>query len=152
MLFSRHTREARARAKPCPVDFPADWRLSADDERFATERGFLPAQIADMALKFSNHYSTKGERRRDWSKAWPNWVLNERRPLYAIRGGKADPLRKARGFTEAEWRHKFTFLVDTWPTKHWGPAPGQAGCLVPETLQPKAMAILNQGLNKCMAQ
>jgi hypothetical protein len=72
--------ERRVRTRPSPVDIPADWRPSPEDERFAADPGFSPAEIADVAFKFKNHFSASRERRWDWSKAWLNWVIDERRP------------------------------------------------------------------------
>ncbi len=145
------------------MDIPADWRPSVEGEQFAADRGFTPAEIADVAFKFRNHFSGKGERRRDWSKAWLNWVLEERRPLCAIQGGKADPLWEARRFTEAEWREKYALFVRVvasnpsypWPKK-WGPGLGTPGCLMPEPLQRELLAAHsippNRGSEKCTAQ
>jgi hypothetical protein len=56
------------------VDIPADWRPSVEGERFAADRGFTPAEIADVAFKFKNLFSATGERRPDWSKAWSSWT------------------------------------------------------------------------------
>jgi hypothetical protein len=153
-------RETRARAKPSPVDIPADWSSSPEDERFAASRGFSAAEIADVAFKFKNWFSATGERRPDWSKAWQNWVTNERRPpgrYHAIPGGKDDPLSKARQFSEADWRQKCAFVASdlsrSWPEKHWGPAPGKPGCLVPASLQRELLANYpnQKGLNQCTA-
>jgi hypothetical protein len=152
-------RETRARAKPSPVDIPADWRPSPEDERFAASRGFSAAEIADVAFKFKNWFSATGERRPDWSKAWQNWVTDERRPpgrYHAIPGGKDDPLSKARQFSAADWRQKCAFVASdpsrVWPEKHWGPALGKSGCLIPASVQRELLANhLNQGLNQCTA-
>jgi hypothetical protein len=146
----KEKREARARAKPSPVDIPVDWQLSPEDERFAADRGFTSAGIADVAIKYKNHRKKGGKR------DWQSWVLDERPkpgqrqpPVYEV-GGKDDP----HGWSDEVWRHKLSFLGGiAWP-KQWGPAPGQPGCLVPQTLQLEAKAILklNEGLKQCMAQ
>jgi hypothetical protein len=78
-----------------------------------------------------------------------------------VQGGKADgkdPLREARGFTEAEWRKKFAFVAGDprliWPEKQWGPVLGKPGCLIPEALQRELIANhpkLNRGPNQCTA-
>jgi hypothetical protein len=152
-------RETRARAKPSPVDIPADWQPSPEDKRFAAERGFSPAEVEVIALKFGIHFRATGERKPDWSAAWKGWVLNERKPptrSAAISGGKSDPLREARQFTDAEWRQKCAFWrknpAQPWPEKFWGPALGKPGCLVPESLQGELTANHpNEELNKCTA-
>jgi hypothetical protein len=91
------TSEREARAKPRPVDIPVDWQLSAEDERFAADRGWSPAEIADVAFKYKNFRARGGKR------GWQEWVLDERRPLRIVQGGKADP--------REEMRRKFEAIV-----------------------------------------
>jgi hypothetical protein len=84
-----------------------DWQQSAEDLQFAADRGWLPAEIADIVLKFKNKILETGRRSSNWSLAWRNWVIDERRPLRVVEGGKAggkDPLLETRRWTEAEWR------------------------------------------------
>jgi hypothetical protein len=144
-----------------PAAIPADFRLSPEDERFASDRGWSPAEIADVLLKFKNRNLETGRRSPNWSLAWQNWVIDERRPLRVVPGGKAggkadDPLRKARQFTEAEWRRKFALVATdpsvVWP-EEWGPELGKPGCLIPEALQRELSnhPTCNQGVNRCMA-
>jgi hypothetical protein len=69
-LKKESQRERRARAKPRPVETPVDWQLSAEDERFAADRGFTPADIADVAIKYKNHRMTGGKR------GWQSWAAS----------------------------------------------------------------------------
>jgi hypothetical protein len=134
-----------------------DWQPSAEDQRFAADRGFTLAEIADVAIKFKNYRMTGGKR------SWQSWVIDERLPFRVVPGGKAggkadDPLRKARQFTEADWRRKCDLVANdpsvAWPEDKWGPALGKPGCLIPEALQRELSnhPTPNQGANRCMAQ
>jgi hypothetical protein len=95
---------------------PVDWQPSAEDERFAADRGFTPAEIADMTLKFSNHYSGTGVRRVCWSKAWRNWVLNERRP--------PGQLRVIQGDKDAITRRKYAAIIGNIPDQRLNQCTG----------------------------
>jgi hypothetical protein len=61
-------------------------------------------------------------------------------PDRSVNGGEGTniqpPTRNANEFTEAEWLDRLAMhrRGEGWTERHWGPAPGQPGCLVPAKL------------------
>ena len=57
-------------------ELPADFALSESDNRYATERGWSPAKIAQEFERFCNHATAKSAKYADWHAAWRNWVTS----------------------------------------------------------------------------
>jgi hypothetical protein len=58
----------------------------------------------------------------------------------------AEPERKPTSFNDADWlsRLKAHDSGSLWPEQHWGPRPGEPGCLVPSHLLDGTGAILRR--------
>jgi hypothetical protein len=72
--------------KPTPKNtargsrLPADWTLSGPNLAYALAKGFPEDRIGVMAEKFANWaWSASGPNavKRNWDRAWQNWVLSE---------------------------------------------------------------------------
>lgn len=70
-----------AGAREMPVgggELDMDWVLSAEDRKFANERGFLNGSCDELFGKFLDHCATKGPRISPrWRSEWGRWVRNE---------------------------------------------------------------------------
>lgn len=85
-------REAIASPKKAPrrspeVELPEDWVPSDRNIRDAQARNFTASEIEHEADKFRNHNLARGNRYRDWDRAWLTWLGNARD--FKARGGMA---------------------------------------------------------------
>jgi uncharacterized protein YdaU (DUF1376 family) len=55
---------------------PIDWKPCEADVAFACSRGLSDSEIERNGTKFRNWHVDKQTLRRDWSKAWENWMLD----------------------------------------------------------------------------
>lgn len=59
---------------------PENWRPSPEDIKKATDTGYMPEQISDLAEQFVDHWKAKGGKnaaKLDWSATWRNWIKND---------------------------------------------------------------------------
>lgn len=70
-----HTSEKVSRG----TRLPDDWQPSDADLKFASNLGLALYAIDIEATKFRNYWTNRTDqqsRKRDWSRAWQNWILN----------------------------------------------------------------------------
>jgi hypothetical protein len=125
---------------------PHDWSPSQADRELARRHGLSDSQIETQGTKFRNYWTSKPGKaacKLSWSRTWENWVITAtegRRPAQKT----AEELPDPRTFSNEDWRNNRDVILKyggTWPEAHWGPPPGDPGCLMPEPLQ------LELGLN-----
>ena len=69
------------------IELPEGWVPSERNISDAIERNFTPAEIDHEADKFRNHHLAKGNRYRDWDRAWLSWL--GKAAEFKARGGMA---------------------------------------------------------------
>jgi hypothetical protein len=124
---------------------PENWRPSPEDRAFAKQRGLSHTEIEATAEDFWRYWTAEAGSRStklNWSRTWERWVvknIGSRKPAHRTSAGQrvAEPAPDPRTLTYEDWRNiRDVFLkYGGWPKDHWGPPPGDPGCLMPEPLQ-----------------
>lgn len=69
------------------IELPPDWVPSERNIQDAQARNFTASEIDHEADKFRNHHLARGNRYRDWDRAWLTWLGNTSE--FRARGGMA---------------------------------------------------------------
>jgi hypothetical protein len=79
--IGKKTKAAPAASSPEPRKvkrpWPAEFALTDQLIKFATDRGFNPIEITRMWERFRDRNMSRGEQYADWNAAWRTWVNNQ---------------------------------------------------------------------------
>ena len=88
-----------SKAKKRKTSIPENWEPDGRFVSYAQDKhGWDPPRIQQEAIKFKNHWRSKGETRADWLATWRNWVI--RSDEYSSQNQRTTGDRPTRGQTE----------------------------------------------------
>lgn len=139
--------QSKPKKKGCAADredrgtrLPAEWRLSAELQKYALDIGLRPREVQTEERKFRDYWIQQpGQRgiKLKWDATWRNWCLSmlERagRQPNALGEAPAASERPPETFDDRTWKAiAARFKTSGQWNDSWGPPPGRMDCQMPE--------------------